>query len=66
MASASNSNPKLRQVQETAELLQTAINNTDVANAQKFAKLLAEELVDVKIDVKLKPNPQEEKNKEFK
>lgn len=57
---------KLQQVQEVAELLQTAINNNDVEGAQKFAKALAEDQVDVKIEAKLKPVPQDERNKEFR
>lgn len=67
MAESSKPPTKLQQAQKTAELLQTAINNSEVQRAQEYAKYLAEEPVSVTIDVKMKEDtPTDDRNKEFK
>lgn len=66
MAETIKPNTKLKHVQELGALLQTAINDSDIQRAQELAKTLALEPVTVSVDVNLKPNTPDDKNKEFR
>ncbi|XP_052816641.1 ranBP-type and C3HC4-type zinc finger-containing protein 1-like isoform X2 [Mya arenaria] len=66
MSDSSKPSLKLKKCQETAKLLQTAINSSDVQHAQEYAKQLAVEKVEVDIDVKLKENKEEENQFDLK
>ena len=66
MAQQRQNNPRMHLPQEAAQLLQTAINNNDAGHAQEYAKQLADDNnVTVTIDVKLRTQIPNERDKEF-